>query len=61
MRLGDEVGVVVSQSDAIVSFRNLLVHQYWRVDAEIVWAIVTDDLPLLEAEVRLLLGRFGDG
>ena len=31
--------------------RNILVHEYWRVDLDIVWATVTTDLPPLRADI----------
>lgn len=33
---------------AIGDFRNILAHRYHGVDYEIVWSIVTDDLPVLK-------------
>jgi uncharacterized protein with HEPN domain len=45
---------MVRQSDttipwrAIGDFRNILAHRYHSVDYEIVWSIVTDDLPVLK-------------
>lgn len=35
--------------------RNLLVHEYWRVDRDIVWATVQTDLPLLAGDIRRYL------
>lgn len=37
--------------------RNLLIHEYWRVDADLVWATVLHDLPDLERDVRAVLGE----
>ena len=34
----------------IVGFRNLVVHEYLRVDLEFVWQIVNVDLPLLKEQ-----------
>jgi uncharacterized protein with HEPN domain len=31
---------------------NLIRHEYWRVDPDIVWAVVTDDLPPLRAAIE---------
>lgn len=31
----------------IVGFRNLMIHAYWQVDTELVWEIVTIDVPKL--------------
>lgn len=35
--------------------RNILVHEYWRIDHDIVWATIEHDLPPLAAEIRVLL------
>lgn len=37
---------------------NLIRHEYWRVDPDIVWAVVTDDLPPLRSAVEDLLTRW---
>ncbi len=37
--------------------RNLLVHEYWRIDHDLVWATVESDLPPLAEEIRTLLDR----
>ncbi len=39
----------------IKDFRNLLTHEYFGVDLEIVWKIVQDDLPALMDAVREIL------
>jgi len=39
----------------IAGLRNILIHEYFAVDAEIVWDILKNKLPLLEKEVRGLL------
>jgi uncharacterized protein with HEPN domain len=39
----------------ISGFRNVLVHNYLGLDPAQVWAIVEEDLPLLEATVRRML------
>lgn len=36
---------------------NLIRHEYWRVDPDIVWAVVTDDLPPLRAVIEHLLAQ----
>ncbi len=40
----------------IKDFRNLLVHEYFGVDLEMVWNIIVDDLPKLKSAVNELLG-----
>lgn len=36
---------------------NLIRHEYWRVDPDIVWAVVAEDLPPLRAAIEDLLVR----
>lgn len=39
----------------IAGARNILIHEYFRVDLELAWEMVQDDLPSLAEEVRLML------
>lgn len=39
----------------IVGMRNILVHHYFGVDANVVWSVVENDLPRIEAAVRKVL------
>ena len=39
----------------IVAFRNILVHEYFRVDLKVVWKIVERDLSELKNQVRAIL------
>jgi uncharacterized protein with HEPN domain len=41
----------------IIGMRHVLVHHYFEIDAEIVWAVVERDLPLLKEKVRARLER----
>jgi uncharacterized protein with HEPN domain len=41
----------------IVGMRNILVHNYFGIDTEIVWAAVERDLPALKAQVKSALGE----
>ena len=43
----------------IKDFRNLLIHEYFGVDQEIVWKIIQDDLPDLMDGVRKSLDENG--
>ena len=36
---------------AIAGFRNVLVHDYFEIDLEVVWSVVDQDLPILVAAV----------
>ena len=44
----------------IKDFRNLLSHEYFGVDLEIVWKIIEDDLPALMDAVREVVGTERD-
>ncbi|WP_275574909.1 DUF86 domain-containing protein [Neosynechococcus sphagnicola] len=39
----------------IVEFRNILVHEYFRVNLQMVWQIVERDLPNLKARITAIL------
>jgi uncharacterized protein with HEPN domain len=41
----------------IVRMRHFLVHRYFDIDREIVWAVVSQDLPALKQKVQAILGR----
>ncbi len=43
------------QWNDIADFRNLLVHEYFRSDLEIVWQIVEQEIPELKHKINLLL------
>ncbi len=56
-RLSDELRAKQPEIDwaGIAGFRNVLVHDYFTVDAGVVWKIVMDDVPVLKAAVTLLV------
>lgn len=39
----------------IIAFRNLVVHEYFRVSLNLVWSIVQNNLPSLESTVEIML------
>ena len=43
----------------IKDFRNLLIHEYFGVDLEIVWKIIEDDLPSLLNAIREIVDEKG--
>jgi len=47
--------VPITAIDAIVGFRNRLIHDYPAIEPREVWSIVVDEVPRLLAEVRVLL------
>ncbi|MDP8963016.1 MAG: DUF86 domain-containing protein [Cyanobacteriota bacterium] len=44
----------------IVAFRNVVVHEYFRVSLSLVWAIVQNNLPPLKATVEKMLQELGE-
>lgn len=44
----------------IVAFRNVVVHEYFRVSLNLVWAIVQNNLPPLKATVEKMLQELGE-
>lgn len=45
----------------IIGLRNVLVHNYFEIDLEVVWGIVQDDLPPLKKQVEIILRDLGAG
>ncbi|NJR51842.1 MAG: DUF86 domain-containing protein [Leptolyngbyaceae cyanobacterium CSU_1_3] len=39
----------------IIAFRNLVVHEYFRVSLNLVWSIVENNLPSLKSTVEIML------
>jgi uncharacterized protein with HEPN domain len=39
----------------MAGLRNILIHEYFAVDAEIVWQILKDDIPVLKTQIHSLL------
>jgi uncharacterized protein with HEPN domain len=50
-----ETAKMLPEHRAAISFRNILIHGYSRVEDEIVWSVVTTRLDQLEAGVKRLL------
>ncbi|MEM7590430.1 MAG: HepT-like ribonuclease domain-containing protein, partial [Cyanobacteria bacterium P01_A01_bin.83] len=39
----------------IIDFRNLLVHEYFRVDLQVIWQIIEQEIPILKQQINLIL------
>ena len=44
----------------IVAFRNVVIHEYFGVDLEIVWTIVKENLPELKEKIELILNSYDE-
>jgi uncharacterized protein with HEPN domain len=55
--LDEELFASISNSRAIVDFRNLLAHDYGAIDDDSVFGVVYSDLVVLQAEVAQLLQK----
>jgi uncharacterized protein with HEPN domain len=42
---------------AIIGMRNRVVHSYWDVDVQILWAVVTIEIPQLLPKIRAILSE----
>ena len=42
----------------VIGMRHKLIHDYFGVDIEAVWKTATEDVPILEKQVRLILKNF---
>ncbi len=43
----------------IIGFRNLVVHEYFRVSPNLVWSIVRNNIPPLKLTIERMLQEFG--
>ncbi len=48
--------IEISSKRRIIDFRNLLIHGYDGIDDVQVWAVIQNNLPLLEKEIEDLMG-----
>jgi uncharacterized protein with HEPN domain len=44
----------------IIAFRNMLIHYYFGIDPEVLWDIITHDLPPLKVQVEAILRQEGE-
>ena len=55
-----EVAQGIDRYRQIIGFRTLLIHRYDRVEHDLVWQYVRDELPRLRGDVRALLDAADD-
>jgi uncharacterized protein with HEPN domain len=41
----------------IAGVRDILIHEYFGIDAEIVWDIIKNKLPILESQITKIISR----
>jgi uncharacterized protein with HEPN domain len=58
-RVAADVSEQITNYRRIIAFRNILIHGYAVIDDRVVWDVVQKDLPILDQEVRALLGQPG--
>lgn len=39
----------------IIGMRNILVHNYFGIDTDVVWAVIENELPILEEKIKKIL------
>lgn len=54
-RFDSETADRISNQEEIIGFRNVLVHEYNRIDPEQVWRTIQNDLPGLRVELETML------
>ena len=56
-RLSDETRLASpdTQWAQIISMRNRLIHGYFQVDVDLVWEIITNDLPALKQQIESIV------
>jgi uncharacterized protein with HEPN domain len=42
--------------DSMIGMRHVLVHGYFQIDLDVVWAVIEKDLPPLGESIRIILG-----
>jgi uncharacterized protein with HEPN domain len=58
-RVASDVSEKITNHRRIIAFRNILIHGYAVIDDRVVRDVVQKDLPVLDQEVRALLGQAG--
>lgn len=56
-RISDKMRIEYNNIDwrSIVGVRNIITHEYFGIDYQVVWNIITDDIPVLEDQIKEIL------
>ncbi len=60
LKVQPSLAAKITAARQIADFRNLLIHAYTTVSAPVVWTVLKVQLPVLTAEVRVLLAELGN-
>jgi len=55
--IGENPGIQITNARKIIDTRNRVIHNYDNISNDIIWSIVTRDLPKLEAEINNLFNE----
>lgn len=55
--LKEDAGFPIAYGKIIVGMRNRIIHSYDAVDDNLVWKVITKDIPILKTEVETLLKK----
>lgn len=56
-KVAPDVADQISHHRRVISFRNILIHGYDIIEDPIVWDVITNDLPELYGQIKILLSR----
>lgn len=54
-----DLAAQISSVERIIAFRNVLIHGYFKIVDDIVWEIMTRELPVLRGQAASLLATLG--
>ena len=57
LKYDPEMARILPDTGAIIGFRNILVHAYYRIEHPLVWRAMVEDVPVLTDLVRELLAQ----
>ena len=55
-KIDPALAVQIPEHPQIISFRNLLIHNYGKIDHSIMWKIIQERLPILRQQLQSMLG-----